>query len=88
MQAVYTRIEQNKPVSTNKIDTTSSSLATQEEDEFFPLRVVELINKFLPLRDTHGAVESETPVPEKSSVEIAVDGYVRLFAPAKLFEQI
>lgn len=64
-RAKCTRVKQNKTVGANKIDATSSSLAAKKEDELLPFRIVELIDKFLPFRDGHGTIESETSVPEQ-----------------------
>ena len=58
-----TRVEEDKPVSTDQVDTTSTGLATQQEDELLAVRVVELINQLLSLIDRHCAVETEVTIP-------------------------
>lgn len=61
-----TRVKQNKPVGTDEVDTASTSLGTEEEDELLALRVVELVHEFLPFRDVHGAVKTEVTIPEEN----------------------
>lgn len=88
-QAFDTRVKQNKAVGANKVDTTSSGLATEKEDEFLPLGVVELIDKLLPLRDAHTAVESEAPIPgERLVCGMLLSMWIVLFATAEFLKQI
>ena len=57
-----TRIEEDESVRTNQVDTASSGFATQQEDEFLPLGIVELIDELLTLVDGHSSVKSEVSI--------------------------
>lgn len=60
-----TWVEKNQTVGADEVDTTATSLATEEEDELLAFGIVELIDELLTLRDVHRAVESEVPIPEE-----------------------
>lgn len=65
-EELFTRVKQNKPVGTDEVDTTSTSLGTEEEDEFLALWIIELVHKLLPFRDVHGAIQTEVAIPEEN----------------------
>jgi hypothetical protein len=48
---IHTWVKENKSIGPNEIDSASTSFAAQEEDEFLPFRVVELVNELLSLCD-------------------------------------
>ena len=58
-----TRVEEDQTVRADQVDTTSTSLTAQQENELLAIRVVELINQLLPLIDRHCAVETEVTIP-------------------------
>jgi hypothetical protein len=58
----FTRVEQDKAIRANQVDTTATSFAAKQENEFFPLGVIKLINEFLTLIDSHRSVKSEEAI--------------------------
>ena len=63
-----TRIKQNKPVCTNQVDTTSSSLTAEEEDKFWSVWIIELIYELLALVHGHSTIKSKTPVTSEKKL--------------------
>lgn len=61
-----TRIKQDQSIRANQVDTTSTRFRTQEEDELFPVGVVELVDEFLSLVRLHRSVESKEIVSRKT----------------------
>lgn len=57
-----TRVKEDKSVCADEVDTTSTSLATEQEDKLLAFRVVELVNHLLTLGNGHCAVKPEVPV--------------------------
>jgi len=55
-------VEENETIRPDKVETATSGLAAQKEDEFGSIRVVELVNELLALGYIHGAVEAEAAV--------------------------
>ena len=54
-----TRIEEDQPVGTDEIETASSSLAAEEEDEGRVFRIIELIDELLTLLYGYVTIESQ-----------------------------
>lgn len=63
-----TRVKQNEPIRANQIDTTTTSLATEQEYKLFAFRIIELVDELLSLRDGHGAVQAEEAVSMQVSI--------------------
>ena len=61
-RSIRTRIKENQAIGPNQVDAASSRLTAQEKYKLFPVRIVELIDKFLSFRDAHCATKSETAV--------------------------
>ncbi len=61
----HTGVKQDEPIRADQVDTASSSLATQKEDELLPIGVIELVNKLLPLVDSHSTVQTEVLIPSR-----------------------
>jgi hypothetical protein len=53
---LLTRIKQNQSVRSNEIYPTAACFGTEQEDELFAIRVIELIDKFLSLGNRHRSV--------------------------------
>lgn len=68
-QPKRTRVEEDEPVSANQVNTTSTGLATQEEDELLAVGVVKLVDQLLTLVDRLRAVQAEVPVPRTVTVK-------------------
>ena len=84
-----TRVEEDEPVSTDQVDTTSTGLATQQEDKLLAVRVIELVNQLLPLVDRLRAVQAEVPVPAKcQEYQIRTRNISVPLAPEHLLEDI
>ena len=60
----HTGVEEDKSVGANQIDTASTGFTTEQEDEFFAFRIVELIHKFLAFRDSHGTIQPEMSISD------------------------
>jgi hypothetical protein len=58
------RIEQDQTVGTDQVDTTSTSFTTEQEDEFFPFRIIEAVDQLLTLVYVHGTVQPQASVPD------------------------
>jgi hypothetical protein len=58
-----TRIEKNQAIRPDQINTTTSSLATQQEYEFLAFRIVKLIDELLSFWYSHGTIQSEVTIP-------------------------
>lgn len=56
-------IKEDQAVGTNQIDTTASSFATEQENEFLALGIVEAVDQLLTLVDVHRSVKTQTSVP-------------------------
>ena len=59
---MLTGVKEDETVCADEIDTTSSGLATQQEDELLSFGIVELINELLSLGNGHRAVQTEVAV--------------------------
>lgn len=57
-----TRIKENQPISSDEVDTASTSFTTEQEDELLPLWIVERIYEFLPFGNGHGSIQPEVAV--------------------------
>ncbi len=62
MSGEHTRVEQYETICANQVDTTSSSLTTEQKDELFSIRIIELVDEFLTFVDCHTTVQSEVAV--------------------------
>jgi len=59
---LLTRIKENKPIRSNKINSTSTSLTAQQENELASFGIIKLINILLALRNSHTTIETEVAV--------------------------
>ena len=57
-----TWVEQDKAICSDKVDTTSSSFAAEQEYKFLAIRIVELVDKLLTLIDSHCAIQTEVAI--------------------------
>lgn len=59
-----TRVEEDKAIGTDEVDTATSCFAREEENELLPLRIVELIDQLLSLLDICASLQTEVAVPD------------------------
>ena len=64
-----TWVKQDQTIRSDKVDPTSTGFRTEKEDEFFPIRVIELVDELLSFRDVHRAIESEVWISKIMSGE-------------------
>jgi hypothetical protein len=64
---VPVRVEEDKSIRANQVETAATSFATEKENKFAALRIVEFIDKFLAFGNIHSPIESETAVPTVST---------------------
>lgn len=59
---VPVRVEENKPIGADKVETAAASFAAKEENKFGAVRVVEFVNELLAFGNIHGAIKAEDAV--------------------------
>lgn len=62
LRVLLTRVEQDETIRPDQVDTASSGFTGEQEDKFFPFRVVELINKLLTFLDVRTAFQAEVTI--------------------------
>lgn len=67
----HTWVEEDKAVRADEVDTASSSLATEKKHELLAVRVIELVDKLLPLVNRHGAVQAEVAISNSAASQQA-----------------
>lgn len=57
-----TRVEENKTIGSNQVDTATTCFAGQQEHKFLAFRIIELINKLLTFLDNRASFQSEVAI--------------------------